>query len=152
MFSKLHKGSRGFTLIELLVVIAVLGILATVGIPRLVGVTERARDVEFQNAAGSIRSNMEMYWTDNAGYPAESDVTSWEELDSELDTVELPDLENVTNFSYATDTEVNDKDGNSLEDGNSAITFDYEISFENDTTGTEFVITEDFAKKRENIE
>lgn len=152
MFSKLHKGSRGFTLIELLVVIAVLGILATVGIPRLVGVTERARDVEFQNAAGSIRSNMEMYWTDNAGYPAESDVTSWEELDSELDTVELPDLENVTNFSYATDTEVADKDGNSLEDGGSAITFDYEISFENDTTGTEFVITEDFAKKRENIE
>ncbi|MFW5984951.1 MAG: type II secretion system protein [Halanaerobiaceae bacterium] len=152
MFSKLHKGSRGFTLIELLVVIAVLGILATVGIPRLVGVTERARDVEFQNAAGSIRSNMEMYWTDNAGYPAESDVTSWGELDSELDTVELPDLENVTNFSYATDTEVADKDGNSLEDGGSAITFDYEISFENDTTGTEFVITEDFAKKRENIE
>ena len=42
-FRKRLQGSAGFTLVELIVVIAVLGILAGIAIPRLTGVTDKAR-------------------------------------------------------------------------------------------------------------
>jgi len=87
------KSNGGFTLIELLVVIAVLGILAAVAIPRLTGVTDRARMSEYVSAGGTIRSAMEMYRTENAEYPDFDDIDSYNELDDELMFAELPDLE-----------------------------------------------------------
>jgi general secretion pathway protein G len=72
---KLFKGGEnGFTLIELLVVIAVLGILAAIAVPRLGGVTDKARMTEASSAMGSIKTALEMYSVENEGaYPASSD-------------------------------------------------------------------------------
>jgi prepilin-type N-terminal cleavage/methylation domain-containing protein len=54
-------GNKGFTLIELLVVIAVLGILAGIAVPRLGGVTDKARTSEASSALGSIKTSLELY-------------------------------------------------------------------------------------------
>ncbi len=64
----LAGGDKGFTLIELLVVIAVLGILAAIAIPRLGGVTDKARLSEAKSLAGSLRSAQEMYFAENNSY------------------------------------------------------------------------------------
>jgi len=53
-------GNEGFTLIELLVVIAVLGILAGIAVPRLTGVTDRAKKTEAVSALGSIKTAIEV--------------------------------------------------------------------------------------------
>ena len=39
-----QRNKKGFTLIELIVVIAILGILALIAVPRLIGTTDRARN------------------------------------------------------------------------------------------------------------
>jgi len=67
------RGSGGFTLIELLVVLAVLGILAAVAVPRLTGITYKARKAEYIQAGGTVRSGMEMYFTDEDDYPGQED-------------------------------------------------------------------------------
>ena len=65
---KFLRREEGFTLIELLVVVAVLGILAALAIPRLTGVTEKARLAEAEQAIGSLKTAAEMYFVENNTY------------------------------------------------------------------------------------
>ena len=65
---KFFRREEGFTLIELLVVVAVLGILAALAIPRLTGVTDRARLAEAEQAIGSMKTGVEMYFVEHNSY------------------------------------------------------------------------------------
>jgi general secretion pathway protein G len=65
----LSSGDRGFTLIELLVVIAVLGILAGIAVPRLTGVTDRAKKSEAVAALGSLKTALEIEELETGSYP-----------------------------------------------------------------------------------
>ncbi|PUU92678.1 type IV pilin protein [Halanaerobium sp.] len=74
----LFKHEEGFTLIELLVVIAVLGILAAIAIPRLGGVTDKAKMTEAVSAMGSIKTALEMNAVEKNGYPGDGDNSTGE--------------------------------------------------------------------------
>lgn len=76
-------GDNGFTLIELLVVIAVLGILAAIAIPRLSGVTDKARLSEAVSALGSLRTAQELYATENEGNYATTTGDLFDYVDEE---------------------------------------------------------------------
>ena len=65
---KFFRREEGFTLIELLVVVAVLGILAALAIPRLTGVTDRARLAEAEQAIGSLKTGAEMCFVERNSY------------------------------------------------------------------------------------
>lgn len=54
------KHQQGFTLIELVVVIVVLGILATVAVPRFINLRTEANVVKMESLAGAIESAMTM--------------------------------------------------------------------------------------------
>lgn len=68
---KRTKGDKGFTLIELIVVIAVLGVLATLIIPRVVGVQSEAETAAMEANEKIIRNALERYYLEHETYPKE---------------------------------------------------------------------------------
>ena len=60
---------RGFTLIELMVVIVILGILAGLIVPRIMGRPEEARRTKAQIQMESIETALQLYKLDNGVYP-----------------------------------------------------------------------------------
>ena len=60
---------RGFTLIELMVVIVILGILAGLIVPRIMGRPEEARRMKARVQIESIETALKLYKLDNGYYP-----------------------------------------------------------------------------------
>ncbi len=111
----LHKkatGEEGFTLIELIVVITVLGTLATLLIPKVLGVKDRAEtEIDAANEK-IIRNALERYYAKEGSYPNADteDKLPKEELKDFLD---LND-EDIQKWIYK-NTSTNTNDSYSLE-------------------------------------
>ena len=58
---------RGFTLIELIVVIMILGILATIAVPKFLKTSARAQDNATRSSLSVIRNAIELYTADHNG-------------------------------------------------------------------------------------
>ena len=61
--------NRGFTLIELMVVIVILGILAGLIVPRIMGRPDEARLMKAKIQIESIETALKLYKLDNGSYP-----------------------------------------------------------------------------------
>jgi general secretion pathway protein G len=64
-----HAQPRGFTLIELMVVIVILGILATLIVPRLMDRPGQAKQVKGKIQIQSFETALKLYKLDNGTYP-----------------------------------------------------------------------------------
>src|SRR3990172_12582237 len=60
---------RGFTLIEIMVVVVILGILAALVAPKLMGRTDDARIVAAKQDIATIVQGLKLYRLDNQRYP-----------------------------------------------------------------------------------
>lgn len=78
------QDSEGFTLIELMLVVIILGVLAAMVMPRLVGRSEQARIAAAQaDINASIALALDLYEMDNGEYPANSEFSKlWQKSDS----------------------------------------------------------------------
>lgn len=63
---------KGFTLVEVLVVVVILGLLATLVVPRVVGRGEEAKRTAAMVQIREIEQALEMYRLDNSLYPTTS--------------------------------------------------------------------------------
>ena len=61
--------SKGFTLIEIMVVIVILGILAGLIVPRIMGRPEEAKRLKAEIQIESIETALKLYKLDNGMYP-----------------------------------------------------------------------------------
>lgn len=68
--SKKRSNAHGFTLIELMVVIVILGILAGLIIPRIMGRPEEARRMKARVQMESMETALRLYKLDNGVYPS----------------------------------------------------------------------------------
>jgi general secretion pathway protein G len=64
------RHSRGFTLIEIMVVVVILGILATLVVPKIMGRPDEARAVAAKQDLASIMQALNLYRLDNNRYPS----------------------------------------------------------------------------------
>jgi general secretion pathway protein G len=66
---RLLREDRGFTLIELMIVVVIVGILATLLIPRIMERPEEARRIKAKADIKSIESALKLYKIDTGSYP-----------------------------------------------------------------------------------
>jgi general secretion pathway protein G len=79
----------GFTLIELMVVIVILGILAGLIVPRIMGRPDEAKQLKAKMQIETIETALQLYRLDNGSYP--STDQGLEALIAKPDTPPVPD-------------------------------------------------------------
>jgi general secretion pathway protein G len=66
---KKSRLSRAFTLVEMLLVITIIGILAALVIPKMVGRSEQARQAAARADLSSVKTALDAFEVDNGYYP-----------------------------------------------------------------------------------
>lgn len=96
----LKKNQKGFTLIELVVVIAILGILSSIALPRVGGVTQRAKEVADMANVRILQEAVERYMAESGDEDLEEiGSLSSTDLEENADLV-IDFLINPDNDSY----------------------------------------------------
>ncbi|PRX31142.1 type II secretion system protein G (GspG) [Orenia metallireducens] len=103
MMNKLRrrmKAEEGFTLIELMIVIAVIGVLAAIAVPKMSGVTGKAKVAQVQADFKAVQSALEMYYAEHQAYPTLAQLTSSDYIGSDL-SGKLAATKSSTDYGYS---------------------------------------------------
>lgn len=100
----MFKRNGGFTLIELVIIIVVLGILASIAIPKYKNIVAESRESAARGALGALRSGISIFYA-NAAVTTGNAV--WPELDS-LSTIGVVMEQAIPRNPYQLDTNAPD--------------------------------------------
>lgn len=68
LLGKKKDSNEGFTLIELLVVVIIIGVLAAVALPNLLGQVGKARESEAKSTIGALNRAQQAYYTEKTAF------------------------------------------------------------------------------------
>lgn len=77
MNSPLKKHESGFTLAEVLIVVTIIGIIAAIVLPRIIGTSENSRKVAHRQERLNINVQIEAFYFINDGYPTGMSDAAW---------------------------------------------------------------------------
>ena len=107
---KASNGEKGFTLIELLVVVIIIGVLAAVALPNLLGQVGKARESEAKSALGALNRAQQAYHLESREFYGEPTVGNWSGTVTALGVVPGGEFYNYGNYTGAngdgTDAEI----------------------------------------------
>ncbi len=78
----MFKKQDGFTLIELVIIIVVLGIIASVAIPKYKNIVAESKEAALRGSLGALRSGISIYYanaavtTSNAEWPPQDSIST----------------------------------------------------------------------------
>lgn len=72
LLGKKKDANEGFTLIELLVVVIIIGVLAAVALPNMLGQVGKARETEAKSTIGALNRAQQAYYTEKAKFVGET--------------------------------------------------------------------------------
>ncbi len=64
------KQQKGFSLIEIMVVVVILGILASIVVPKIMSRPDEARKIKAKSDVLAIQNALDLYKLDNGSYPS----------------------------------------------------------------------------------
>ena len=114
------RGSHGFSLIELLLVTLIIGILATIAIPRLTAARDRAFVATMQADLRNLATQQEIHYADELTYS--DDLDDLEFASSERVTVDVEEASGTGWSATATHEAFDDDDGCSVYYGDAEAT------------------------------
>jgi type IV pilus assembly protein PilA len=85
------RNTKGFTLIELLIVVVIIGILASIAIPRFASTKEKAFDAAAKSDLRNAMTSQEAYFAENQMYaddPANLDQSSSQGVTLDVDSAD----------------------------------------------------------------
>jgi prepilin-type N-terminal cleavage/methylation domain-containing protein len=71
---KRNNSTKGFTLIELLVVISIIALLSSIVLSSLNSARTKAREAAQKVAIDQTKKALQLYWTDNGSFPADTEA------------------------------------------------------------------------------
>jgi len=98
------KENEGFTLIELLVVVIIIGVLAAIALPNLLGQVGKARESEAKNVVGALNRAQQAYFTERASFATNTDILEVPTGGEKYYTISITSGANSGQIQYASGT------------------------------------------------
>ena len=115
LLGKKKDPNEGFTLIELLVVVIIIGVLAAIALPNLLGQVGKARETEARTALGSLNRGQQAYYLEKGSFYQGSAAVA--DLNSNLGVAPGDKYYNYTNASTGVFSNIKAGAKNSVNDG-----------------------------------
>lgn len=93
--SEIHRLQRAFTLVEMLLVVTIIGILAALVLPKIMGRSEQARLTAARADLSGIKTALDAFEVDNGFYPKGNGLADLVELPRDVKNWHGPYLERV---------------------------------------------------------